>query len=186
MEVRMPELASCRVLLADPPWPFKDRLSGAHRGAAKNYKLLSINDLCAFPLPILAGDAWLFLWRVSSMVEEAYAVARAWGFEPKAEIVWVKQTTSGKLHFGMGRYVRATHETCIIARRGKVHPVERNVRSVFFASTGLHSEKPEAFYEILTWLCGPPPAVANGSFVELFARRERAGWISHGDELPGE
>jgi len=162
------------VLCADPPWSFGDGLG--KRGAHANYPTLSISDICRFPLPPLAGDALLFLWRVSSQIEEALIVCRAWGFEPKSEIVWNKTTRTGKQHFGMGRYVRASHESCLIARRGRPVIRARNVRSAFSSPVGRHSEKPEAFYDLVEQL-------SAGPYVELFARRQRPGWTCLGNEL---
>lgn len=85
-----------RVLYADPPWKFADRLPGPGRGSAKHYDVLSQDDIEAFPLPLLEDDALLILWRVASQVEEAYRVVRAWGFTPKSEIVWAKTTGGAK------------------------------------------------------------------------------------------
>jgi N6-adenosine-specific RNA methylase IME4 len=168
-----------RVLLADPAWRFNDRLPGPSRGAAKNYEVMTVADICAFPLPSIATHAWLFLWRVSSQVEEAYQVVRAWGFTPKSEIVWEKVTVGGKPHFGMGRYVRASHETCIVAVRGRVQPADRAVRSRFTAPVRGHSEKPEAFYALVERL-------SPGPYVELFGRRRRPGWTVLGNQVPAE
>jgi N6-adenosine-specific RNA methylase IME4 len=174
-----------RCLAVDPPWLFGDSLPGASRGAAKNYRCLSVDDLCRFPergpseFPIIAADAWLFMWRVSAMVEEAYRVVRAWGFTPKSEIVWEKMTGSGKHHFGMGHFVRASHETCIVATRGRPEVLSHSVRSVFEASVGAHSEKPQEFFRIVEKL-------APGPRVEMFARIRREGWTSMGDEVPPE
>lgn len=165
------------VVCADPPWSFRDPLPGRTRGAAKNYAVLSVANLCAFALPPIADDALLFLWRVASQVEEAYAVVRAWGFEPKTEIVWRKLTRRGKSHFGMGRIVRASHETCIVAKRGRPRIKVHDVRSLFDASIGRHSEKPERFYDLVEDL-------ADGPYVELFARRLRSGWTCLGNECP--
>lgn len=124
-------------------------------------------DIARFPLPPLADDCALFMWRVASMQHEALAVIDAWGFTLKTEIVWEKLTVRGKPHFGMGRITRATHETCLVA-----------VRDSFSAAIGEHSEKPEAFFaEIVERLY-------DGPFVELFARRKRAGWICLGAEAP--
>lgn len=169
-------LTPAGVISADPPWPFKDPLPGKGRGAAKHYRLLSIPELCRFPLPPLADDAVLFLWRVASMVPEAYEVARAWGFEAKAEIVWCKTTKTGKRHFGMGRTVRAEHEVAIIATRGRPTRLLGNVRSVFHAPIGQHSEKPAEFYRIVE-------SLYPGPYVELFSRHEREGWTGYGNEL---
>lgn len=174
-------MTPARVLSADPPWKFQDALGGkenVRRGAALHYPCLSVEELCSFALPNLESSAVLFLWRVSSMVEEAYQVVRAWGFVPKSEIVWKKTTKHGRRHFGMGRYVRAEHETCIIAVRGRMAPKVRNVRSVIEAPVGRHSAKPEAFYDEVERLY-------DGPYVELFARRQRPGWLCLGNEVPG-
>lgn len=167
-----------KVLSADPPWRFGDKLPGKSRGAAKNYKTLSVEEICKFGLPPLSSDCVLFLWRVSAMQEEALKVCRAWGFIPYAELVWQKRTKHGKKHFGMGRIVRASHETCLIGVREKRPKVKKkNVRSTFDAPVGRHSQKPEAFYDLIE-------SLFDGPYVELFARRHRPGWVCFGNELP--
>jgi N6-adenosine-specific RNA methylase IME4 len=172
--------APFRTICADPPWRFSDKLPGKGRGAAKHYKTMTLDEVKAYlpglHLPV-ADDALLFLWRVSAMAEEAYEVVRAWGFEPKAELVWVKTEQSGVRHFGMGRYVRNGHETCIIARRGRPVIRDKSVRSVFDAPIGPHSAKPDKFFELVERL-------SEGPRLELFARRPRIGWTVMGDELP--
>jgi len=167
------------VVLADPPWKFKDRLPGRGRGAAKHYRCLSASELCTFPLPRLADDCVLFLWRVASMQQEAIDVMSAWGFILKSEIVWRKQTCKGKRWFGMGRTVRGEHETCLIGTRGRPVRRSQSVRSTFEAPAGRHSEKPAGFYDTIETLYGGP-------YVELFARRPHAGWTSIGDEIRGD
>ena len=166
------------VLVADPPWLMRDSLPGNGRGAVKHYPCLSLPDLLRFPLPPLADTAHLFLWRLSAMQAEALDVVRAWGFTVKSEIVWVKRTVTGKRWFGMGRQVRAEHETCIVATRGRAKPLVRNVRSTFEAIVpdGRHSAKPEAFFDLVETLCACP-------YAELFARRRRPGWTCIGNEL---
>lgn len=173
-----------RLLMADPPWKFGDKLPGSGRGAEKHYACMALRELCSFKLPPLANDCLLLLWRVAAMQQEALALCVAWGFTAKSEIVWRKLTTTGKQHFGMGRYVRAAHETCIVATRGHVKVADRGVRSVFDAPVPtengkrVHSRKPDAIYEIAERL------VPGGPYVELFARRRRTGWQCHGNELP--
>lgn len=173
------------VICADPPWLFDDKLPGASRGAEKNYDVMSIEDLCNMQLPMIAEDAILALWRVGAMVEEAYEVARAWGFEPKSEIVWRKKTKHGKRHFGMGRLVRWEHETAILATRGRYSKLvtAKNIRSTFSAPVPsdakgrpIHSAKPEKFAAIMEKL-------ARGPYCELFARRQRPGWTCVGKEM---
>lgn len=167
------------VIVADPPWLFGDRLPGAGRGASKHYGCLSVPELKAFPLPPITDDALLFLWKVAAMPQEALDVCQAWGFTPKAELVWRKTTATGKPHFGMGRYTRASHETCIIASRGRgLSLVTRhNVRSTFEAQVGRHSEKPDRFYELVREMC------AGSTKAELFARRPRPGFTPFGNQV---
>lgn len=175
-----------RVLCADPPWKFSDRVArpGKGRGASNHYKTLTVQQLMAFPQPRMAEDALLFLWRVAAMTSEAMDVARAWGFVPKAEIVWVKTRPSARepmrLNIGMGRYTRGSHEVAMICARGKGHKVIRDhsIPSVFYAPVGEHSAKPGAFYDMVEDL-------ARGPYVELFARRPREKWVQFGDQLPG-
>lgn len=169
-----------KVLVADPPWKFGDRLPGAGRGAEKHYDCLTLEELKAFPLPPLDEKSVLFLWRVASMQQEALDVVKAWGFTVKSEVVWRKTTRTGKRHFGMGRYVRMEHEVCLIATRGglSVPAVYKAERSTFEAPVGRHSEKPDAFYELVERL------YPSGPYAELFARRLRLGWSCFGNELP--
>jgi len=168
------------VLVADPPWKFGDKLPGKSRGAAKNYACLPTADICAMALPVARSepDVVLFLWCVESMQRDALDVVRAWGFVEKTSLIWEKLTSSGKAHFGMGRILRASHERCIVAVRGKCPPAARNVRSRFAAPVGRHSAKPDAFYELVERLY--PDAVKH----EMFARARRAGWQQSGLELP--
>jgi N6-adenosine-specific RNA methylase IME4 len=166
------------VIVADPPWSFGDALG--KRGAADKYDVLTIDQIKSFKLPRLADDCVLFLWRVSSMQQEALDVARAWGFKPsKGEIIWRKMTETGKEHFGMGRIVRGAHEACIIATRGKPEVLRRDVRSIFSApvprSDGrvVHSAKPDLFFEIVAGLFAGPRA-------SLFERMQRPGFHCFG------
>jgi N6-adenosine-specific RNA methylase IME4 len=137
---------------------------------------MSVQEICNFPLPPLADDAVLFMWRVASMQQEALAVIKAWGFNLKTEIVWQKLTKHGKPHFGMGRITRASHETCLVATRGRPKVLNRSTRSIFSAPVGRHSEKPECFFDIVEKLYAGP-------YCEIFARRKRPGWHCIGNEL---
>lgn len=188
-----------RVLCADPPWSFNDALPGKARGAVKHYRCLSLGELMQFPVPHVAKDAVLYLWRVSSMLEEALQVVRAWGFTPKSEMIWEKynpcQTCGGsgrlehvgvecphcfgngcgKRWFGMGRYGRNDYEGVLIATRGSCTPKSASISSSFAAPVFEHSAKPERFYDIVE-------RMYDGPYTELFARRQRAGWRCLGDE----
>lgn len=170
------EIEPFRCVVADPPWKFGDKLPGASRGASKNYNVLGVEQIMTLALPPIADDAYLLLWRVASQQEEALRVVRAWGFVPKSEIVWQKLTATGLPWFGMGRHVRASHESCIVATRGRPQRLNARTRSTFAAPAGRHSEKPGEFFALVEALCPGPR-------LELFARAERPGWTCYGDEI---
>jgi len=178
-------MTPARIILADPPWRFADRLPGKKRGAAKNYRVMSTADLCALRLPPIAPDALLFLWRVAAMQQDAIDVMRSWGFELKSEFVWVKTGPDREppRRLGMGRYVRHEHEVCLIGVRGRGLSLiaDHSVRSVVCAPRLAHSDKPSATYELIERLTGNV-----GPRVELFARRHRPGWECFGNELGAE
>lgn len=165
------------LVMADPAWSYGDALPGRGRGAEKHYPVMSASGIARFPLPPLADEAWLLLWRTHTHQDEARLVMQAWGFTYRSEIVWVKTRKNGTgLRLGMGRTVRQCHEVCILASRGRPKPLDRSIPSVIFAPRVEHSRKPEAIYTLAERL-------AAGPYCELFARREREGWASFGNEL---
>ncbi len=181
-----------RVVVADPAWKFGDKLPGEKRGAEKHYSVMSTEDICMLQLPPIGDDALLFLWRVAGMQQDALNVMHMWGFDQKSEIVWIKtkdgvviedweKVREEDLAFGMGRYTRHCHEVCLIGARGRAaSQVVKNhsIRSVFFAEREEHSKKPEKFFELVERMTD-----GEGPYLELFARRQRAGWVAIGEQL---
>lgn len=202
-----------RVHMTDPPWEMRDQLPGPGRGAAKKYKVMSTDAICSMRTPIMHHDSVLVLWRLGAMQRDALRVVEAWGFEDKAEIVWRKmrrcgpcdgsgrRTTVGRNspiviltctacegrgerpYLGMGHHVRAAHETAIIATRGRNIRLDKGVPSVLVARMPeqdgelVHSAKPPEIYDIIERLW-------PGPYVETFARNNRAGWTTLGDQVP--
>lgn len=169
-------MPKARVVLADCPWAFRDRLPGRGRGAAKHYACLALHEIMRFPLPAIEDDAWLFLWRVHTHQEEARLVMQAWGFEYCSEIVWVKTTQGGRIRIGMGHTIRQSHEVCLVGRRGKPKPRDRGIPSVLVAPRTEHSAKPASMYRLIE-------RFSAGPYCELFARKREKGWASIGDQL---
>lgn len=202
--VGLPPRRPYSVIVEDPPWKHGDQLPGPKRGAGKHYDVMPTEEICALSLPPIADDAHLFLWRVASMQQEALDVVRARGFTVKSELVWLKRTKGGKEAFGMGRHVRNSHEICLICTRGRgAGIINRSQRSTFTteydhtvaellggldddgggefeARIAEHSRKPPEFYRIVEGLFGPDVAR-----LELFAREQRPGWTTLGNEVPG-
>ena len=101
-----------KTVMADPPWRYDNTAS---RAAAENhYSTMSVEEICKEPVNQLVGpDAHLHLWTTNAFLESAFKVMRAWGFEFKSCMVWVKPT------IGMGNYWRVSHELCLFGIRGK-------------------------------------------------------------------
>lgn len=83
-----------RVIVADPPWPFSDKLkmSDVKRGAEANYSVMSISDIQQLPMKNFThkDGAILALWVPSSLLQEGLDTMKAWGFAHKQTYVWVK------------------------------------------------------------------------------------------------
>jgi N6-adenosine-specific RNA methylase IME4 len=99
---------------------------------------------------------------------------------------FIKQKISDiKLHsslmFGLGRLFRQTHEICLIGTNNNAiykQLMDRSQRSVCFATNLKHSAKPEALQNSLEIMF--PNSVGK---IELFARRQRSGWVCLGNEI---
>lgn len=165
------------LIMADPPWM---TTAGGKRNVKYIYNRMTTNRIMVY-LDIMnikiAENCLLALWKLGCMPQDALDVCSAWNFNPKAELIWKKQTVHGKRHFGMGAYVRSEHETCILATRGSVKVLDKSIRSTFTAKYRGHSRKPDEIYEILERLY-------HGPRLELFATHRREGWDQIGDQLP--
>lgn len=169
-----------QLIVADPPWRFqlRNEETGAKKGAATHYALMDLDAIKALRVGDLAGrDCLLLLWTTGWAVAEgqAQAVARAWGFNPKSEIVWIKTTANGKRRWGPGYRVRTIHEPILLCTIG--NPQHAAFPSVFDGIAREHSRKPEEFYDLVDKRA--PDLMARA---ELFARTARSGWDVWGNE----
>lgn len=177
-----------RVICADPPYSFKDKLSmsDVSRGAESNYSILSISDLKKLPIKdISENDAILALWCPSSLLKEGLDIMNIWGFEFKQTHIWVKTKQEIKntdlnscLSFGMGRLFRQTHEVVLLGTKGKIynHLKNKSQRSVHFFPATKHSSKPENLQNMLDKM------FPEGNRIELFARRKKLNWLCLGND----
>lgn len=188
-----------RVLVADPPWPeptsylpskdprYRNEIKGKglyignknlQNSAAREYDLLSLEEICSFKLPKLADDCFLWLWVPHRKFEDALQVMKAWGFKYcKTGIVWVKMKndlTGPTMRPGVR--IRMVHELLLLGVKGKPKQKVKNLRSVFLIPPRKHSQKPEEIMDAIE-------QYSNGPYAELFARRERAGWSCFGNEI---
>jgi len=177
-----------RTIVADPPWQFDQSwLTGNYliygvkegnvqtkrhykRGAVANYPVMSMDELRMLPIGLWAADnAHLYVWTTNSHMVEAHQITKAWGFEPKTILTWVKP------RLGMGTYYRNNTEHVVFAVRGSCPVLRHDVRTAFTGAQGGHSEKPDVFYDIVQ-------SMSLGPYLDVFARKQRMGWDSWGDE----
>jgi len=104
---------------------------------------------------------------------------QAWGFTYKSNIVWHKiRKDGGPDGRGVGFYFRNVTELVLFGVKGKNARTLAPGRSqVNFLATRKreHSRKPDELYPIIE-ACSPGP------YLELFARGERKGWKTWGDQ----
>lgn len=163
-------------IVADPPWRVHQPpvwKNGPRR--ALSYPTMSVEEIAALPVGGLAADnAHLYVWTINRYVEQTYDIARAWGFEPSTLLTWAKSP----MGMGPGGAYALTAEYALFARRGKGAFESRHPTSWWNWPRGAHSAKPEAFLDIVE-------QVSPGPYLELFARRNRLGWDTWGNESLG-
>lgn len=181
-----PPSGGYRVIYADPPWTFATRSDkGKGRSPEAHYDCMSLDAIKALPVADLAArDAVLFLWATDPLLDRALEVARAWGFTYKTvAFYWVKLNrgragpafTEADFFTGLGFWTRANPEPCLLATRGRPRRRRADVRRLLISPRREHSRKPDEVRERIE-------ALAEGPYVELFARATRPGWDGWGLE----
>lgn len=172
-----------RTIVADPPWQYQPTKATEYaRGVAEaHYETMTLDEIAALPVAGLAeDDAHLYMWVTNPVLTEqrtkgwsAVDVVRAWGFEPKTVLTWVKPGIS------TGFFFRGATEHVIFAVRGRlpIAPSDRE-RNWFEGPRRAHSEKPDSFYDLVE-------RVSPGPYLEMFSRRARFGWDYWGDQSLG-
>jgi len=144
---------------------------------------MKLDEIEALPVSELAAeDAHLFLWAPDRFLVDGDAarIARAWGFNPgRILLFWAKPG------IGLGKFPRPQHEAVLVCKRGRLPFLRFDVGSVQewpqpYGPAGksiakIGSAKPEASLDLIE-------SVSPGPYLELFARRQRLGWDTWGNE----
>ena len=180
-------------IVADPPWEYAEgfvtllgegpRPDGKRRALTRKSKALpypsmSLDEIKALPVNELAApDAHLFLWTTNKWLPAAFSVAEAWGFAYRQLLVWLKER-----HSPFVRSVAPNNcEYLLACRRGSLGwsgSLGCNLIEIGWSPNDArrrHSMKPEAFLDYIE-------QVSPGPYLELFARRNRLGWDTWGNE----
>lgn len=176
-----------RTIVADPPWrTTAGPLVGAQffagpKGPSRPlaYPTLSVREIAALPIADLADDdCALYLWTTNGYLHDAFHVLDAWGFDYSTTIVWTKNPMGS----GLGGAWGISTEFVLYGRRGS--PAEnRRIPSTWWGwkrpydkrGKPRHSAKAPQFQDLVE-------QVNDGPRLEMFARSQRLGWDSWGDE----
>lgn len=185
-----------RTIVADPPWDYPEgfvsqldghEIDGQRRTMADRgpivrkplpYKSMTLAEITALPVGDLAAkDCRLFLWTTMRYLPAALDLLPKWDFTYKQTVVWDK--TPNFPRFG-GSIAPNAAEFLIVAVKGKPERLAMWSTSVVRARKPRteHSRKPDVFLDLVE-------TVSPGPYVELFARRDRLGWDTWGNESLG-
>ena len=161
------------IIYADPPWKYEYSFSES-RAIENQYPTMELEDIMSLPVrDLVAEHSIIFLWCPPAFNEKAFQVLRAWGFEYRTQMVWVKPS------IGPGQWVRQQHELLLIGVKGNIPTPEGTDRpsSVIEAPRRKHSEKPQIVYDLIEKMY---PTLER---IELFARQKREKWDAWGNQV---
>jgi N6-adenosine-specific RNA methylase IME4 len=169
-----------KTVLLDPPW--NERGAGkCKRGADRHYDVMKTSDIAKVIVSSpywqygdgIAENAHMYMWVTNNYLKDGLWLMEFLGFEYKTNLVWAKDK------FGIGRYFRGQHEICLFGTKGdgwEVRTDRNDIPTLLTSKRTKHSKKPLEFYDIIE-------GRSKGDFLELFARQERDGWYSWGNEI---
>lgn len=194
-----------RTIVIDPPWDHSEgtgakwktgfgdterALEGGQRDYTVPYPVMSLDQIKALPVRDLrdlsAHSTHLYLWVTNKFLRHAWDVVEAWGFRGVRLIVWCKEPRG----WNPGGKWPSTCEFCLFAVNGLLTAdLGGQAPSQWFVwprrlgppvAAGeqrqtMHSAKPEAFLDEVE-------KVSPGPYLEMFARRNRLGWDTWGNE----
>ena len=176
-----------RVIYADPPWSFATySAKGRGRCADAHYDVMGMDALAALPVADWADEhCILLMWATDPLLPQAFDLIRSWGFTYKTVgFYWAKLNRSASAQAmtersfftGLGYWTRANVEQCLLATRGKPQRKGRDVPRLVVAPRREHSRKPDEVYHRIERL-------ADGPYLEMFARAGRPGWSTWGNQV---
>jgi N6-adenosine-specific RNA methylase IME4 len=153
-----------KAIYIDPPWHETDK--------QWPYPTMTEAELATLDIRGLADSGChLWVWTRQRDMEQAFRLIRVWGFRFLACISWVKPT-------GFPGWWAQTTQFILHAYLPPLEMKKRGLKTHFFASSAGHSIKPEEGAQIVEAVSWPP-------YLEVFARKQREGWVCVGNDLTG-
>lgn len=163
-------------IVADPPWDLtlagkRQRTKGGAGADALEYPTMTLDAICALQVAVLAmPECHLWLWTTNQHLEDGFKVMRAWWFKYLAPIHWIKASGQGNW------FVHRTQTILFGYRERCVFPAARYLPNLIEGGKPeRHSAKPNHSYAYIESV-SPEPRL------EMFARTNRLGWDSWGNE----
>jgi len=159
------------VIVIDPPWNMhKIELDATPEQVGFEYPTMTEAELADLRIPA-AADCHLWIWAPQRFLPVALRLLENWGFKYVCTFVWHKN--DGFQPFALPKY---NCEFAIYAKKGVPQFVDTKAFfTCFDAPRGRHSEKPEAFYEVVR-------RVTAGRRLDMFNRWEIKGFDGWGNE----
>lgn len=174
-----------RTIVADPPWFYEsfggfnqaDRF-GNRRWVERPipYPTLTVDEIADLDFSHLVDPrgANLFLWTTNRYLPQSFSVLRCWGADYRQSLVWHKTGANPNT----GAVAPTSCEFLLFARIGQGARLTGRLPDAMIETkrpANRHSAKPEGFLDLVE-------QVSPGPYLELFARRNRFGWNTWGNE----
>jgi N6-adenosine-specific RNA methylase IME4 len=159
------------VIVIDPPWPMEKIERDVRPNQSEfDYPTMDEAELAGMNMPA-ADDCHMWLWTTHRFLPMSLRLLDSWGFKYVCTFVWHKP--GGFQPIGLPQY---NCEFVVYARRGTPQFIDTKAFPVCFdAPRGKHSEKPEAFYDVVR-------RVTAGRRIDIFNRRKIDGFDTWGKE----
>ena len=167
-----------KTIVIDPPWRITTTGPNSKpcHGKIKrwlDYDTMSDKDIENFPIGDFAADECnLFIWTIQSRLPVAIDLLKKWGFKYYCTYTWIKN--SGITMQGVFR----NSEFVVFGYRGNFNIpfTGKAMSTAFHGKTGIHSEKPSEFYDMIRTKTQPPR-------IDIFARKKHYGFYAWGNEV---
>jgi N6-adenosine-specific RNA methylase IME4 len=133
------------VIVIDPPWPIEKIQRDCRPNQIEvDYQVMSLDEISALNPPA-AVDCHLWLWTIHRFLPDALRILEGWSANYICAFVWHKP--------GGFQVVGLPQFNCEFSLYGRIGSPEfsstKGLCTCFSAPRGKHSEKPDAFYEMI-------------------------------------